>query len=148
MSGLGQCSLSTNHSGKIPKTNPSFSNIWPRYARWGIPFLGALASPLTMLSTDCLAINWIIKTTQLHHGHVIRSCRVSPCFSGKEAAYEVAYDKFNPFFLKCLVQDDDDDDDEFVCNVFACLPYGIGVIVAATATILLIAGIILSTQNG
>jgi len=30
--------LSTNPSGKIPTSNPpTFSNICPRYPRWGIP---------------------------------------------------------------------------------------------------------------
>ena len=78
--------------------------------------------------------------------------RLSPCFSGKWAGYEVTYDGFNPFFLKCLVSDDDIDDDDddgsVVCNMCTWLLYGIGVIVAVTATILLIAGIIRSTQNG
>ena len=32
--------LSTNPSGKIPTTNPPpFSNICPRYARWGVPLI-------------------------------------------------------------------------------------------------------------
>ena len=39
-----QSRLCTNPSGKIPMPNsPSFSNICTRYARWGIPLIGALA---------------------------------------------------------------------------------------------------------
>ena len=50
-------------------------------------------------------------------------------------------------FPKYIVPDDDDD--EYQCKMYTCSPlYGIGVIVAVIATALLVAGIVLSTQNG
>ena len=47
LSGLGQFQLSTNPMGKTLMATPSpplFSNMHPRYAKWGIPLIGTLAT--------------------------------------------------------------------------------------------------------